>query len=163
LEHEPKEYCSNDPAEARLRKAFSKRRLANLGRSAVAARFDQRARERIFNAGARRQRLLWASTGTKDPEASDILYIHALAAPFTVNTMPEATLKALADHGDIGQTLPARARYCDEVLAKFAGAGIDVDALAAQLLDEGAKSFDKSWHELMECISSRSEALKKAG
>ena len=71
--------------------------------------------QRIFNAGARRQRLLWASTGTKDPEASDILYVHALAAPFTVNTMPEATLKALADHGEIDQTLPARARACDEV------------------------------------------------
>ena len=119
--------------------------------------------QRIFNAGARRQRLLWASTGTKDPEASDILYIQALASPFTVNTMPEATLKALADHGEIGQTLPARARYCDEVLAKFAKAGIDTDALAAQLQDEGAKSFVKSWNELMECIASKSAALKKAG
>ena len=118
--------------------------------------------QRIFNAGARRQRLLWASTGTKDPEASDILYIHALASPFTVNTMPEATLKALADHGEIGQTLPARARYCDEVLAKFAKAGIDIDALAAQLQDEGAKSFVKSWNELLECIASKSETLKKA-
>ena len=119
--------------------------------------------QRIFNAGARRQRLLWASTGTKDPEASDILYVHALAAPFTVNTMPEATLKALADHGEIGETLPVRARYCDEVLARFAKAGIDIDALAAQLQDEGAKSFVKSWNELMECIASKSEALRKAG
>jgi transaldolase len=118
--------------------------------------------QRIFNAGARRQRLLWASTGTKDPEASDILYIHALAAPFTVNTMPEATLKALADHGDIRDTLPAAARYCDEVLAKFAGAGIDLDALAAQLLDEGAKAFDKSWNELLASIVSKGEVLKKA-
>jgi len=118
--------------------------------------------QRIFNAGARRQRLLWASTGTKDPEASDILYIHALAAPFTVNTMPEATLKALADHGEIDQTLPARARYCDEVLAKFVGAGIDLDALAAQLLDDGAKSFDKSWNELLASIASKGETLKKA-
>jgi transaldolase len=118
--------------------------------------------QRIFNAGARRQRLLWASTGTKDPEASDILYIHALAAPFTVNTMPEATLKALADHGEIDQTLPARARYCDEVLAKFAGAGIDLDALAAQLLDDGAKAFDKSWNELLASIASKGETLKKA-
>ena len=109
--------------------------------------------QRIFNDGARRQRLLWASTGTKDPEASDILYVHGLASPFTVNTMPEATLKALADHGEIGQTLPARARDCDEVLAKFAKAGIDIDALAAQLQDEGAKSFVKSWNELMECIA----------
>ncbi len=116
--------------------------------------------QRIFNAGARRQRLLWASTGTKDPKASDILYIHALAAPFTVNTMPEATLKALADHGELGQTLPVHARYCDEVLTKFAGDGIDIDALAAQLLDEGAKSFVKSWKDLMVCIASKSEALK---
>jgi len=119
--------------------------------------------QRIFNAGARRQRLLWASTGTKDPEASDILYVHALAAPFTVNTMPEGTLKALADHGELGQTLPAHARYCDEVLAKFSKAGIDIDALAAQLLDEGAKSFVNSWNELLECIASKSQALKKAG
>jgi transaldolase len=118
--------------------------------------------QRIFNAGARRQRLLWASTGTKDPEASDILYIHALAAPFTVNTMPEATLKALADHGEIDQTLPARARYCDQVLARFAMAGIDLDALAAQLQDEGAKSFDKSWNELLASIASKGETLKKA-
>jgi len=119
--------------------------------------------QRIFNAGARRQRLLWASTGTKDPNASDILYIRALASPFTVNTMPEATLKALADHGDIDETLPTRARTCDDVLARFAGAGIDTDGLGAQLQDEGAKSFVKSWNELMECIASKSETLKKAG
>jgi transaldolase len=118
--------------------------------------------QRIFNARARRQRLLWASTGTKDPEASDSLYIHALAAPFTVNTMPEATLKALADHGEIRQTLPAHARYCDEVLVKFAGAGIDLDALASQLQYEGAKSFDKSWNELLASIASKGETLKKA-
>jgi len=119
--------------------------------------------QRIFNAGARRQRLLWASTGTKDPEASDILYVRALASPFTVNTMPEATLKALADHGELGETLPAHARYCDEVLARFAQAGIDVDALATQLQDEGAKSFVKSWNELLACIASKSKALEKAG
>ena len=119
--------------------------------------------QRILNAGARRQRLLWASTGTKDPKASDILYVHALAAPFTVNTIPEATLKALADHGEIGHTLPVHARYCDEVLAKFTKAGFDIDALAAQLQDEGTSSFVKSWNELMECIASKSEVLKKAG
>lgn len=118
--------------------------------------------QRIFNAGARPQRLLWASTGTKDPEASDILYVHALAAPFTINTMPEATLKALADHGEINQTLPQHARYCDEVLIEFARAGIDTDALAAQLQDEGARAFVKSWNELMECIATRSEAIKRA-
>jgi transaldolase len=118
--------------------------------------------QRIFNAGGHRQRLLWASTGTKDPEASDILYIHALAAPFTVNTMPEATLKALADHGEISQTLPVRARYFDEVLAKFAKAGIDTHGLAAELQEEGAKSFTKSWNELLASIASKGEALKKA-
>ncbi len=116
--------------------------------------------QRIFNAGARRQRLLWASTGTKDPEASDILYVHSLASPFTVNTMPEATLKALFDHGDFGQTLPVHARSCDEVLAKFAEAGIETDGLAARLQEEGVKSFAKSWNDLMECIASKTEALK---
>jgi transaldolase len=119
--------------------------------------------QRIFNSGARRQRLLWASTRTKDPEASDTLYVEALAAPFTVNTIPEATLEAFADHGEIGETLPVRSRGCDDVLAKFTRAGIDIDALAAQLQDEGAKSFVKSWNELLECIASKTEALKKAG
>src|SRR6185295_2891475 len=93
--------------------------------------------QRAFNAGARPQRLLWASTGTKDPKASDILYIKALAAPFTVNTMPEATLKALAEHTDLGSILPADGGDCEEVLAQFTKAGIDIDALAAQLQDEG--------------------------
>ena len=109
------------------------------------------------------QRLLWASTGTKDPKASDILYIKALAAPFTVNTMPEGTLKALAEHGELGALLPADGGDCEEVLAQFAKAGIDVDALAAQLQDEGAKSFVKSWNELMAVIASKSAALAKAG
>jgi transaldolase len=114
--------------------------------------------QRILNEGARSQRLLWASTGPKDPKASDILYIYALAAPFTVNTMPEA----LADHGDIGKTLPADAPNSDEALAKFTKAGIDVDALGTQLLDEGAKSFVKSWNDLLACIGSKSKALKAA-
>jgi transaldolase len=118
--------------------------------------------QRVFNAGARPQRLLWASTGTKDPKASDVLYIKALAAPFTVNTMPEATLKALADHGELGSILPADGGDCEDVLARFAKAGIDVDALAAQLQDEGAKSFVKSWNELMAVITSKSAVLKKA-
>ena len=116
--------------------------------------------QRVFNAGARPQRLLWASTGTKDPRASDVLYIKALAAPFTVNTMPEGTLNALADHGELGTILPADGGDCEEVLAQFAQAGIDVDALAAQLQDEGAKSFVKSWNDLMAVISSKSAALE---
>jgi transaldolase len=118
---------------------------------------------RVYSAGARPQRLLWASTGTKDPKASDVLYVKALAAPFTVNTMPEATLKALADHGDIATILPADGGDCEEVLAQYAAAGIDVDALAAQLQEEGAKSFVTSWNDLMAVIASKSAALKKAG
>jgi transaldolase len=118
--------------------------------------------QRIFNTGARPQRLLWASTGTKDPKASDILYIKALAAPFTVNTMPEGTLKAYAEHGEWGPSLPADGGDCEEVIAKFAKAGIDVDALAARLQDEGAKSFVNSWNELMAVIASKSRALKAA-
>ena len=105
--------------------------------------------QRAANAGARPQRLLWASTGTKDPKASDILYVKALAAPFTVNTMPEGTLKAFADHGEVGEALPADGGDCEAVLASFAKAGIDIDALAAQLQDEGATSFVKSWNDLM--------------
>jgi transaldolase len=118
--------------------------------------------QRAFNFGARPQRLLWASTGTKDPKASDILYVKALASPFTVNTMPEGTLKALADHGELGAILPADGGDCEATLAEFAKAGIDVDALAAQLQEEGAKSFVNSWNELLEVIDSKSAALKKA-
>ena len=118
--------------------------------------------QRAFNAGARPQRLLWASTGTKDPHASDVLYVKALAAPFTVNTMPEATLKALAEHGEVGALLPADGGDCEEVLAWFATAGIDVDALAARLQDEGAKAFVKSWDDLLAVITSKSALLAKA-
>jgi transaldolase len=117
---------------------------------------------RAYNAGARPQRLLWASTGTKDPKASDVLYVKALAAPFTVNTMPEGTLKALADHGDVGATIPADGGDSEQELAGFAHAKIDVDALSKQLQDEGAKSFVNSWSDLMGVISSKSAALKRA-
>jgi len=117
---------------------------------------------RAYNAGARPQRPLWASTGTKDPQASDVLYVKALAAPFTVNTMPEATLKALADHGELSGILPAEGGDCEEVLAQFAKAGLDIDALATQLQDDGAKSFVKSWSDLMEVLASKSADLRKA-
>jgi len=117
--------------------------------------------QRAYNAGARPQRLLWASTGTKDPKASDILYIKALASPFTVNTMPEATLKALAIHGEIGKIMATDGGDCEKVLAEFTKAGINVDSLAAQLQDEGAKSFVKSWNELLAVIASKSAALKQ--
>jgi transaldolase len=119
--------------------------------------------ERIYNAGARPQRLLWASTGTKDPRASDVLYIKALAAPFTVNTMPEGTLKALADHGDLSEIMSADGGDCEAVLDQFAAAGIDSDDLAARLQDDGAKSFVSSWKELMGVIASKSATLATAG
>jgi transaldolase len=118
---------------------------------------------RACNAGARPQRLLWASTGTKDPKASDVLYVKALAAPLTVNTMPEPTLNALADHGELGALLPADGGDCEQVLAQFAEAGIDIDRLAAELQDEGAKSFVKSWNDLMDVIASKSAMLTRTG
>jgi transaldolase len=118
--------------------------------------------QRVLNAGARPQRLLMASTGTKDPKASDVLYITGLAAPLTVNTMPEGTLKAFADHGEVGATLSANGGDSEAVLAQFAQAGVDVDALAARLQKEGAESFVKSWNELMGVIKSKSATLEKA-
>jgi transaldolase len=118
--------------------------------------------QRVFNEGARPQRLLWASTGTKDPKASDVLYVKALAAPFTVNTMPEGTLKSFAEHGELGDILSADGGDSEEVLARFAKAGIDVDGLAAQLQDEGAESFVKSWNDLLAVIASKSAALETA-
>lgn len=118
--------------------------------------------QRAMNFGMRPQRLLWASTGTKDPKASDTLYVKSLASPFTVNTMPEGTLKALADHGEIATVVPADGGDCEEVLAEFAKAGINVGSLAAQLQEEGAKSFVKSWKDLMEVIVSKSAALQGA-
>jgi transaldolase len=118
--------------------------------------------QRVYNLGGRPQRLLWASTGTKDPKASDILYIKALAAPFTVNTMPEATLKALAAHDDLGELLPTDGGNCEEVLTRFTKAGVDIDALAVRLQSEGAESFVKSWNDLIQVISSKSASLDQS-
>jgi transaldolase len=115
--------------------------------------------QRIYNAGARLQRLLWASTGTKDPLAFDVLYIKVLAAPFTVNTMPEGTLKALADHGDIPSLMRADGGNCEELLTQFAAAGIDIHALASKLQTDAAASFVKSWNELMAVIDSKGATL----
>jgi transaldolase len=123
---------------------------------------DSHRFQRLANAGAQAQRLLWASTGTKDPEASDILYVTSLAAPNTVNTMPEATLLAFADHGEVGPLLTADDN-AEELLAKFGRAGIDVAALASDLQREGATAFVDSWNELMASIASKSETLRKAG
>ncbi len=114
---------------------------------------------RVLNAGAQVQRLLMASTGTKDKQARDTLYVEALAAPFTVNTMPEGTLKAFAEHGQLGEPTPADGGDCEAVLAKFRAAGIDLDALAAQLQKEGAASFVKSWHSLTAAIADKISAI----
>jgi transaldolase len=119
--------------------------------------------QRALNAGARPQRLLWASTGTKDPKASDIVYVKTLAAPFTINTMPEGTLKAFADHGEVGEVLAPDGGDCEMALAAFAKAGVDVDGLAARLQNEGTSSFVKSWDDLMACIDFKSAVIRKAG
>jgi transaldolase len=116
--------------------------------------------QRTLNAGARPQRLLWASTGSKDPKAADDLYVKALAAPLTINTMPEKTLEAWADHGALGPGLAADGGDCEAVLAQFARAGCDVPALADQLQREGAEAFVKSWNELLGVIATKSAALK---
>jgi transaldolase len=118
--------------------------------------------ERAFNAGARPQRLLWASTGTKDPKASDVLYVKALAAPFTVNTMPEATLIALAAHGELGSIMPGDGGDSEAVLSQFRNAGVSIASMAAQLQIDGAKSFVKSWNELLAVIASKADSLKQA-
>jgi transaldolase len=107
---------------------------------------------RLANEGARTQRLLWASTGTKDPDASDVLYIEGLAAPFTVNTMPEKTLAAFADHGEVGELLSPDGGDADETLAAFNEAGIDTDALAVKLQRDGAETFAGSWRDMLETL-----------
>ncbi|MCA9018584.1 MAG: transaldolase, partial [Planctomycetaceae bacterium] len=118
--------------------------------------------QRALNFGARPQRLLWASTGSKDPNASDVLYITSLASPFTVNTMPEQTLNAFADHGEVGDALPVDGGDSESLLNEFTQAGVDNQALAARLQKEGAESFVKSWNELMEVITTKSESLVQA-
>jgi len=118
--------------------------------------------QHLANQGARPQRLLWASTGTKDPDESDVLYVEALAAPQTINTMPDETLLAFADHGRVLDPLSADGEDAEEVLARFSAAGIDVSALAVQLQEEGKESFDASWKELLESISSERDRLAKA-
>jgi transaldolase len=117
---------------------------------------------RLANAGARPQRLLWASTGTKDPDASDVLYVKSLQAPFTVNTMPEETLLDFADHGALGRLMRADGGDAAATLSLFEQAGLDVSALAAQLQTEGADAFVSSWNELMDCIAAKSDLLVSA-
>jgi transaldolase len=117
----------------------------------------------LSDAGAMPQRLLWASTGTKDPNASDTLYIQALAAPDTINTIPDKTLLAFADHGMVKGVLAKDGGDCETVLSQFKLAGIDQAALAAQLQTEGTQSFDKSWSQLLACITSKGEEMKRLG
>jgi len=116
---------------------------------------------RAFNAGARPQRLLFASTGTKDPKASDILYVKGLHAPLTVNTVPENTLKAFADHGELEADWSAERAASEAALDAFRAAGIDLDALARKLQDEGAASFVASWNDLLGVIAEKSGSLKR--
>jgi len=115
--------------------------------------------QRLQNEGARVQRLLWASTSTKDPDAPDTLYVHGLAAPSTVNTMPDQTLKAFYDHGEVGDPLPPDGGDVDARLARFAAAGVDIDGLAAQLQRDGAASFVDAWHDLIEQIKAQTAAV----
>ena len=147
------------PAELRNRLG-----IAIAGRTYRAYRelLDSPHSQSLATAGARHQRLLWASTGTKDPQASDVLYIEALAAPDTINTMPDATLLAFADHGEVRGLMPEDGGDAEAVLAEFERAGVDVTALADQLQREGAESFVKSWNELLERIAAKSEALATA-
>jgi transaldolase len=116
--------------------------------------------QRLANFGARPQRLLFASTGTKDPKASDVLYIPALAAPNTINTMPEKTLLAFGDHGKLAGTLPRDGGDCESVLANFQKAGINIEQLATDLQSQGAKSFDESWQNLLSAIESKGKQLQ---
>ena len=118
--------------------------------------------QRMANSGARMQRLLWASTSTKDPNAPDTLYIHGLGAPFTVNTIPDKTLKAFADHGEVGDPLPADGGDSDSVLAAYEAAGFDVAALGAKLQADGAASFVAAWHELLGVVEQKSGAVRSA-
>jgi transaldolase len=130
--------------------------------AAASALLSSERWRRAYNYGARPQRLLLASTGNKDPKASELLYVQALAAPYTVNTMPEGTLKALATSGEITALMPQNGGDCEAVLADFGKAGIDINALAARLQEDGAKAFVTSWNELMSVIANKSAAISTA-
>lgn len=123
---------------------------------------DSDRAQRLENSGARMQRLLWASTSTKDPGAPDTLYVHGLSAPFTINTMPDKTLLAFYDHGEVGPAMPADGGDGDAVLARFADAGVDVAAVAAKLQSDGAKSFVASWKDLLSRVATQRAALASA-
>ena len=120
---------------------------------------DSERWQRLKNSGARMQRLLWASTSTKDPKAPDDLYLHCLGAPFTVNTVPEGTLRAFYDHGHVGKSMPMDSGDSAATLREFTEAGVDLDALAARLQSDAAKGFVDSWNDLMAHIDEQSAAL----
>jgi transaldolase len=122
---------------------------------------DSKRWQKLAASGAQPQRLLWASTGTKDPAAPDVLYIEALAAPDTVDTIPEKTLLAFADHGKVNGIMGIDGGNAEVLLAEFSRAGVDHEALAATLQQEGAAAFAKSWADLMQCIATKSETLTK--
>ncbi|WP_067896733.1 transaldolase [Nocardia vaccinii] len=124
---------------------------------------DSRRWARLANEGARPQRLLWASTSTKNPDAPDTLYIDALAAPFTINTMPEATLRAFADHGRVDALMPTDGADATQIVDAYSGVGIDHQGLAAQLQREGAESFDTSWRNLLASIAAKHDKLAASG
>jgi transaldolase len=119
---------------------------------------DSERWQRLENSGARMQRLLWASTSTKDPGAPDTLFVHGLAAPFTIDTIPDKTLLAFFEHGEVGEEMPADGGDADAVLARFAAAGVDVGAVAAQLQEEGAKEFDASWRDLLRHVQQQAKS-----
>lgn len=139
--------------------------IAMAGRTlrAFRALLDSPLWRKLEGQGVPTQRLLWASTGTKDPAASDVLYIEALAAPGTINTIPDKTLKAFADHGRVGPGMAADGGDCDAEIARFEAAGIDTAALAAQLQREGAAAFVTSWNSLMQDITAKRDAAKRNG
>lgn len=131
--------------------------IAIAGRTYKAYResLSSRSWEQLAAAGARPQRLLWASTGTKDPKAPDDLYVESLIAPETINTLPENTLLAVGDHGRVGELMREDGGSAEQVIRDIEAQGVDVDALAARLQDEGAAAFEQSWTDLMECIASK--------
>lgn len=119
--------------------------------------------QRLAAQGARPQKLLWASTGTKDPAASDVLYVELLAAPNTINTVPEETLLAFVDHGKLGDPMPPDGAGAEALLAEFAAAGVDVAALAEKLQRDGAEAFRQSWQALLDRLGAREAELRAAG
>jgi transaldolase len=116
---------------------------------------DSQRWQRLQNAGGRIQRLLWASTSTKDPSAPDTFYVHGLSAPLTIDTIPDKTLLAFSEHGEVGEEMPADGGDCDAVLAEFAAAGVDVGALAARLQDEGIEAFIADWKDVLRHLDER--------